>query len=243
MNMEWRSVPGFNDYEISEYGDIRRRTFGHGCSPGPRKVTKEKSGYLCVGLYDGTGKSTTLRIHTLVANAFIGPRPSDQHEVAHRDGNRANNYRRNLRWATRAENMEDAARHGTIRRGENHSEAKLTDVIVKECRRMFANGDKTIADLANKYGISRRTMRDAICGEGWRHITDVPPVITTPETLYKNYVRGSRHSLAKLTEADVISIRQRFANGENILPIAKTMDVTRQTISGIVYRKTWKHVA
>ncbi|AXV72811.1 hypothetical protein CJO75_01120 [Ralstonia solanacearum] len=54
-------------------------------------------------------------IHRLVALTFLGPPPSRQHEVAHNDGNRANNIVTNLRWATHAENVADTFRHGTAK--------------------------------------------------------------------------------------------------------------------------------
>ena len=44
------------------------------------------------------------RVHRIVATAFHGPAPSDQHVVDHIDTNRKNNRPDNLRWLTRLEN-------------------------------------------------------------------------------------------------------------------------------------------
>jgi len=45
------------------------------------------------------------RVHRVVATAFHGPAPSDQHVVDHIDTNRQNNRPENLRWLTKLENI------------------------------------------------------------------------------------------------------------------------------------------
>ena len=44
------------------------------------------------------------RVHRIVATAFHGPAPSEQHVVDHIDTNRQNNRPENLRWSTKLEN-------------------------------------------------------------------------------------------------------------------------------------------
>jgi len=53
---------------------------------------------------------------------------------------------------------------------------------------------------------------------------------------------GSKHPNSKLTETDVLEIRERRKNGETQDSIAKDYDVTRPLISYIVNNKTWRHV-
>ena len=45
------------------------------------------------------------RVHRIVATAFHGPAPSEQHVVDHIDTNRRNNRPENLRWLTKLENI------------------------------------------------------------------------------------------------------------------------------------------
>lgn len=55
--------------------------------------------------------------------------------------------------------------------------------------------------------------------------------------------RGERSATAKLTEKQVKAIRQRAAAGETCSILAKAFGVSSPTISGIVRRKYWPHVA
>jgi hypothetical protein len=56
-------------------------------------------------------------------------------------------------------------------------------------------------------------------------------------------LQGSKHGMSKLTEKQVIEIRDKFTN-ENVIPknIAKVYGVTPTTIMSIINRITWKHI-
>lgn len=58
----------------------------------------------------------------------------------------------------------------------------------------------------------------------------------------KGYNVGEKNASAKLTEDDVRKIRKLIAEGVPITTLARTFDVTKQEISLIKNRKTWKHV-
>lgn len=53
---------------------------------------------------------------------------------------------------------------------------------------------------------------------------------------------GSRNGAAKLTEADVLRIRERRAAGATVYELAKDFGLSHPTVSNICTRKTWKHV-
>jgi hypothetical protein len=54
---------------------------------------------------------------------------------------------------------------------------------------------------------------------------------------------GEAHHKAKLSEADVLSIRTRYESGEiSLSDLAREHGVTQPTISAIVHRKTWTHI-
>lgn len=116
---EWRPVPGHEGmYKVSSHGHVRSidrivmRSHG---APLPLKgrilrPAENKHGYQQVVL--SSGQKRTVEVHTLVAAAFLGPRP-DGFDVCHHDGNPRNNRVENLRYGTKGENSMDMVRHGT----------------------------------------------------------------------------------------------------------------------------------
>lgn len=54
---------------------------------------------------------------------------------------------------------------------------------------------------------------------------------------------GQTHYCAKLTEADVVAIRDRAASGEMHKVIASDFGVAREAVTKIVNRRTWRRVA
>lgn len=163
---EWRSLDWLPDYAVSEDGDVMRVTDG---------VTR-KRGFMPAGnFHDGyrrfkltiAGKKTTVLAHRLVCEAFHGPAPDEKHQVAHGDGDRANNHYTNLRWATCQENLDDRKTHGTETRGERNGRARLSAAQVAEIRRSYTGKYGDIARLAREYGLSHSAMRSICKGDHW----------------------------------------------------------------------------
>lgn len=82
--------------------------------PGPgwrkRKLAPDKKGYLRVTLPLECGGSVRAKVHLLVLTAFVGPKPSDEHECRHLDNVKVNNRRGNLAWGTSEQNRQDTRR-------------------------------------------------------------------------------------------------------------------------------------
>lgn len=115
---EWRAIPGFEgSYEVSSHGRVRSldRIVLHKdgnqrrCTGRVLRPNRDTRGYLRVALSSGR---PVHRIHVLVLEAFVGPRPPGG-SACHSDGNQLNNHVSNLRWDTQSENINDAVRHGT----------------------------------------------------------------------------------------------------------------------------------
>lgn len=90
MREEWRAVPGYEAYEVSSLGRVRKGSQ----ILDPRVTT---NGYERIRI---NGKEKA--VHRLVADAFIG---HAEGEIDHIDGNKVNNAVDNLRWVTRSENV------------------------------------------------------------------------------------------------------------------------------------------
>jgi HNH endonuclease len=54
--------------------------------------------------------------------------------------------------------------------------------------------------------------------------------------------RGGRNGAAKLTETEVLTIRQRLLDRDSIASIAAEFRVSKSTIRFIQHRRTWKHL-
>lgn len=130
-----------------------------------RKTDLEHTGYVRVRLSQG-GTKFRASVHRIVAEAFHGPQPTPEHQVAHNDGNRQNNRADNLRWTTCKDNLADRRRHGTEMLGERNGRAKLTTESVIAIRESRASS----YELALRYGVSPMTIQRVRRGANWGHV-------------------------------------------------------------------------
>jgi len=140
---EWCKIDGFDGYEVSNKGGVRSffRQSGWGkweiSDDAQRELSlsEDDDGYLCVALRHG-GRTHYLRVHRLVANAFLGLCP-EGYVVSHGDNDKQNNSVGNLSYATQKENLNN---------GYGVSTSRLTAEEVKKIRKLAANGwnDKEI---------------------------------------------------------------------------------------------------
>jgi hypothetical protein len=112
---EWRSLPGWDCYEVSDKGRVRKSVsvtpHGH-----VRKCRVLKQDFLGYGGYARVqlrrdGRHTSALVHRLMAMAFI-PNPALLPLVRHLDDDRRNNTLSNLEWGTPADNEVDKVRNG-----------------------------------------------------------------------------------------------------------------------------------
>lgn len=164
---EWRALAWLPGYEISEDGEVRRTV----------SVGSNLAGRLLKGFVSAQGYSTVcinragtrrrFRVHRLVCEAWHGPPPAGA-VAAHDDGNPQNNTFSNLRWATIAENMADKVRHGTVLSGEKNPFSKLTNAAVAHIRSECASSPEQVSALAERYGVSTRTISRVARGQSWQ---------------------------------------------------------------------------
>lgn len=175
----WKPVVGFeSEYEVSNLGRIRSvaRIKSHEQSVGGKRISVTRnypSKVLSPGSQDSghqhvqLGRGKTQRVHTLVLEAFKGPRPEGQ-EARHLDGQPTNNAAANLEWATHVSNMSDLDRHGTrLIAGKNH-QSKLTPEIARIIRARKGTSSQKV--LAAEFGVGKSTIQAIHDGRTWRHI-------------------------------------------------------------------------
>jgi len=112
--IHWRTIPGFSRYEASDDGRIRRRRTGYLLSLRHR----DNGGYVDLMVYDNVGVRRKRKLHNLVLETFVGPRPTPRHHGAHTpDNDLTNNRLSNLAWKLPEENEADKKMCGTAPKG------------------------------------------------------------------------------------------------------------------------------
>ena len=167
LEKEWRSVVGFEGvYEVTAEGRVRRIKSAQGATVGAELHPRiDAHGYPVVRLTVGC-KSRGHLVHRLVAFAFLGPPPSDRHEVNHKDRNRSNPHVSNLEWVTRSENNLHAYANGAVALRGEQKPHKLTESDVRE----ILASSETHRALGARYGVHHRTIGDIKRGRKWRHV-------------------------------------------------------------------------
>lgn len=102
MKENWRVIKNFEEYHVSDQGNIFSTKTG-------RLLTchEDHKGYLRVSLYKDK-KKRTFKVHRLVAETFL-PNPCDLPEVDHIFGERKDNQAAHLRWVSKSENTRNTS--------------------------------------------------------------------------------------------------------------------------------------
>jgi hypothetical protein len=173
---EWRAVEGWPGYEVSNLGRVRS-SWVHGVARhcnGPWKVLNlptPNPGYPRATLC-GNGRRRYVRVHVLVMELFVGPRP-DRHEINHKDGNKTNNRTDNLEYVTCLENNRHAHRTGLNddpprKAGADNPKAIFTQRQVEWIRSRHKKGDISIAALAREVGASKSCIGSIVRYETYK---------------------------------------------------------------------------
>jgi hypothetical protein len=173
MAEHWQTVAGFDGrYEVSSLGRVaslhrRRRVL---------KPYRRSDGYLTIGLHEG-GHQTTVYVHRLVCEAFHGAAPSDDHEVAHENGDPGDDRADNLIWKLPAPNHADKRRHGTRRAGSSHPMVRLTEAQIFAVFELRASG-LTLQAIADQVGIHLAHAGDILKRKVWADVA-IPTELLT----------------------------------------------------------------
>lgn len=183
--MEWKTVPGFESYECSHAGEIRRVDTR-------REIAKTKlnSGYLgCTLHHQGKRWSTT--VHRVVAITFISRPPSPGHEVNHINGDKLDNIVSNLEWVTHSLNER-------LKGAVDNGQKSLTDRQVFEIVKIRNETGASHAALAEMFGVCKATIGHILTGRTRTHLWPTGK----PEINYSGFSRNQHTS--KFKSADEI---------------------------------------
>lgn len=167
MTEAYRPVVGYEGlYEVSNQGRVRSLP-----RPGKQRPWRTYGGklltatidhyYFVVGLQ---GSSRT--VHSLVAEAFLGPRP-DGMVVRHGPNGPLDNSVENLSYGTQRQNIHDKKRDGTWQVADTAARRILTSDQVKV---IYQSTEQSPA-LAEHYGVHQTTIRKIWMRRNWGSVT------------------------------------------------------------------------
>ena len=178
MIEKWRSIIDYPDYQVSNFGRVRRiSTASRARRWKSLYVKKPQSNgrYLTTWLYnEHSGKK--VYIHRLVLTVFARPaRPGE--EGNHGDGDRSNNRIDNLEWLTPSQNMYHAFKTGLRigkgspgRVGELHPLCRLRNGEVYLIKKLLNDGRISRSIIAKMFKLAKSTISKIHLGKRWGHI-------------------------------------------------------------------------
>lgn len=174
---EWRAVVGGEGrYMVSSRGRVKslprvdcRKGGVHVRNAGRiLKETTDRGGYRLVSMALEGARPRKLKVHVLVARAFLGLRPAGA-DINHINGKKTDNRAVNLEYVSRGENIAHAYEMGLMTsRGAKNGRATITEEQARYIYRM--KGVKLQRELAAEIGCSKAVVANIQSGRAWRHI-------------------------------------------------------------------------
>lgn len=155
----WKEIPGYEGlYEVSVTGDVRSIRTGRLLKPMWCGAVGQK--YASVALCRNSTQRVR-RVHHLVLELFVGPRPPGG-IACHKSDDKTDNSAENLYWGSYASNARDRVANN------HHFGQQLTAGQVAEIRRRRAAGERGV-DLAREFGVSQQVIWNVKSGRtgGW----------------------------------------------------------------------------
>ena len=104
------------NYKYSNYGRLKNKN--------SNKILKpmiSNKGYIRYRIYF-MNKKININIHRIVCEGFNSKPLTNKLQVNHKDGNKQNNYYKNLEWCSQSENINHAHKHGLYDETKNSGE-------------------------------------------------------------------------------------------------------------------------
>lgn len=173
----WKICNNYPTIEVSNLGNCRRTN-----NKNKKYLYVSRQGYYVTEV-KVNGKRKLLKLHRLIAEAFLNPPTKELVEecseahwgvvcVNHKDGNKLNNNVSNLEWCTAADNNRHASKNNLVPslKGEKNGRAKLKESQVHEICRLFQDTSIKTQDVANMFNISLAQVQKIRCGIAWKEV-------------------------------------------------------------------------
>jgi predicted XRE-type DNA-binding protein len=155
----WKKIEGFENYEVSNLGNVKSLNYKRSNLSKLLKYTNNNSGYRYVVLSKNNIQKTFL-IHRLVALSFL-KNPQNKKCVNHKNEIKKDNNLENLEWATHSENSKYSLKTTKNKNvSENHWNCKLSKLNIKEILNLINKGNISQKEIAKKYNVNQSTISD-----------------------------------------------------------------------------------
>lgn len=158
MEEIWKDIEGYDGYyKVSSFGRIwSSGKFADGRIYKAKILVLrcDKFGYFYVNLYKD-GHSKTMKVHRLVANAFI-PNPENKPCIDHINTNKKDNRVENLRWVTYKENANNVLtrKHlsdaGKINKNNKEIRLKMSAIMKQNIEKVMAKVRVSVLQLTKE---------------------------------------------------------------------------------------------
>ena len=164
MEEEWRLIEGYEHYEVSNLGRVRswiNNKWRRRSTPKILSLHRLTKGYLGVSLSSAPKVNKTIKVHRLVAKAFI-PNPDNLPQVNHKDENKTNNCVSNLEWCTNKYNLSyGTARQRIFETIERNGGYKVRPIIQKDLEGNVIREWNSATEAAKELKIDRNNILTA----------------------------------------------------------------------------------
>ena len=178
INIEiWKDISSFEGkYQISNKGNIKSlaRINEQGRQMPERilKPSKDKDGYLRIGLSKGSRKDYAyFRINRLVAEHFI-PNPLSLPQVNHEDGNRNNNEVNNLKWCNNSYNQWHRCHVNNNPPNNDYKKKKVKVILLDEKILVFDSIEETANYFKCTSSAIKNKLYNRVSNPSFRRKTD-----------------------------------------------------------------------
>jgi len=193
--IDYKPIPNYPGLWVSNNGVViaNRRNPN---KPNVLAINSDKYGYsyFTHGGYPGR-KRKWMHVHQAVLLAWVGPRTG--HDSRHLNGNKEDNFYKNLAWGTVVENGKDKAIHG-IHKGIKNNQAKMTPEIVMSIRELYGLMSIRHVHKIHFPEFSFFAVWAAASGYTWGHL---PGAITKNRKCYKG--SSPCHSNSKTLKKEI----------------------------------------
>lgn len=163
--MEDRFIAYCDKYQVRNDGTVWSNDYNHTGQMGKLSHYLDRDGYPCVTLVKNARRQKKV-VHRLVAELFLGPKPTPKHQVNHKNGIRQDNRAENLEWVTSRENTLHGFRvngrqipasqrkiRSDMSKGSKNPKAKLTEDAVRQIKKLRKAG-QFLKTIARQFSIS-----------------------------------------------------------------------------------------